>query len=286
MIIQKSFKNSAKNLYVIPTPIGNLEDITLRAINILKNEVEVLLCEDTRKTGLLLSKLEISLPLKAYHEYNKEQMQNYIKKLFNEHQNIGLVSDAGMPGISDPGFELIDYCKQNEINVIVLPGASAFILGAVASNFPNNEFTYSGFLHGSNSEKYQQLEKILKRKIMTIIYESTHKIMRTLLSIKEIDENCEVMVGRELTKLNEEYVQGNICEVIDFYENSISKGEFIIAINPSNIDKDYDKTIEQLYHEFVLEGLEKKEIIKKIAKIKNKSKNEIYMLFTGDNDVR
>ncbi len=281
MIIQQSFKNEKKTLYIIPTPIGNLEDLTFRAFNIMKNELDLLLCEDTRKTGILLKYYDLKLKMISYHEHNKDIMENKIENLFQLHDKIGLVSDAGMPGISDPGYELISFCQNNDINIVVLPGSSAFLLGAVRSNFKNDEFVYSGFLKGSNNEKKLKIEEIMNRNYITIIYESTHKLLKTLNIINDIDTSYRLCIGRELTKLNEEYVIGTALELIKFYEENTSKGEFIIVFDCNN-NITSSLTIEEEFEDLINQGLTKKEVIKRIAKSRGLPKNEVYMQFLGE----
>ncbi len=282
MMIQKSFKNDNKSLYIIPTPIGNLEDITFRAVRILKSEIDVLLCEDTRTTGILLKKYDINVKMISYHEHNKDTFENKLVNLFQNNDSVGLVSDAGMPGISDPGFEIISFCQVNEINVITLPGASAFLLGVINSNFPNSEFTYSGFLRGSNNEKLEKIKEIVNRNNVTIIYESTHKILKTLKLIEQVSRDIELCIGRELTKINEEYIKGTPTELINFYENNISKGEFIIVFNVIKISDNL--SIEEEYNNYLNLGISKKEAIKKIAKNRKLKKNDVYMMFVGENE--
>lgn len=278
MKLQQSFKNGCCQLYIIPTPIGNLGDMTYRSVKILAEDIDILLCEDTRVTKKVLSYYDIDIKVMSYHEYNKEISLPKVEKLLEEGKVLGLVSDAGMPGISDPGFELIRMCEEKDIKCTVLPGSSAFLLGVVRSNFDNSEFMYSGFLHGSKAERNKKLISIMNRDCPTVIYESTHKILKTLAEIESIDENRLICVGRELTKINEEYVKGTASELIEFYNTSVSKGEFIVVIDKKNEDSS-SISIEEEYKLLFEQGLTKKEIIKTIAKNRKMSKNEVYMMF-------
>ncbi len=277
MLIQKSFKNDRKTLNIVPTPIGNLEDITIRSINTLAKSTYIL-CEDTRNTGILLKKYDIKVPMKSYHEHNKDNFEKKLLQLFEEGNEISLVSDAGMPGISDPGFELIKFCSDNDINVVVLPGASAFVLGAVRSTFGNSEFRYLGFLKGSKTEKKAKIESIISDDIMSIIYESTHKLIKTIETIVEINPDYEICVCRELTKINEEYAIGKASEVLEFYNNSVTKGEYVIVFSGKVINH-VVSTIEEEFDICMGKGMSKKEAIKQIAKNRNMKKNDVYMQF-------
>lgn len=279
MLVQKSFKNELNTVYLIPTPIGNLGDMTYRSVMVLKEELDILLCEDTRVTGKLLNKFEIKLNLMAYHEHNKEKMIPKILELIKEGKKLGLVSDAGMPGISDPGFEIVKMCDENNINCVVLPGASAFVLGIVRSNFNTTEFRYAGFLKGSKNEKTKKLENLLNSDCPSVIYESTHKIIRTLEVINELSPNTIVCVGRELTKINEEFIRGTSSELIEFYQENSHKGEFVLVID-AKIQKDFSEiSIADEYEALSKQNMSKKNIIKTIAKNRGLAKNDVYMMF-------
>ncbi len=280
MLVQNSFKNDNKTLYIIPTPIGNLDDITIRTLNTLK-EVSVLLCEDTRKTGILLKHYEINLKMVSYHEHNKDNFEQKFINIIENNDKVGLVSDAGMPGISDPGFELIKWCSQNDVNVVVLPGPSAFVLGAVRSTFDNSEFSFHSFLKGSKNEKRNKLVELIESGRTSIFYESTHKIISTLKTIDEINPTVEVCIGRELTKINEQYIIGTANEIINHLEANVNKGEYIVIINRTE-KTNVELSVEKEYEKLLSEGVNKKEAIKQIAKNRNVSKNEIYMKFTGE----
>ncbi len=216
-------------LYIIPTPIGNLEDITLRAIRMLK-EVDLILAEDTRQTHKLLSHLGIQKEVHAYHLNNEHQKTPYYIDQLMLGKNIGLVSDAGTPGISDPGFMLVRACIQHQIKVESLPGPSALITALVGSGLPCDSFVFEGFLPHKKGRQ-TLLKKLALEDRTIVLYESPHRIQKLLAEILEfMGETTQVVIGRELTKLYEEYIRGSILEVITVFEKKEPKGEFVVLI--------------------------------------------------------
>lgn len=270
-------------LYLVATPIGNLEDITLRAIRILK-EVDIVLAEDTRQTLKLLNNLEISKPLISYHRHNEEiKVDNIIQKL-EEGINIALVSDAGTPVISDPGEVVVKEALKNNIEIIPIPGACALINGLIASGLDAREFSFYGFLSLNKKLRKEKLEEIRNENKTIILYEAPHKILNTLNDLKEILGDRKVVIARELTKIHEQYIRGTVSEILEEYKEP--KGEHIIIIEKNTIKKEElqselinSMTIEQHYSYYENQGFSKNEIIKKIAKDRNVAKNEIYKLF-------
>ena len=217
-------------LYIVPTPIGNLEDITLRAIKVLK-EVDLILAEDTRTSGKLLKHFEISTQMQSHHMHNEhKKIESIIQKLKSD-ITIALISDAGTPAISDPGFLLTRACIKNNIEVDCLPGATAFVPALVNSGLPNDKFVFEGFLPVKKGR--QTRLKILAEETRTIIfYESPHKLIKTLTSFCEyFGENRQVSVSRELTKLYEETKRGTAKEVLGHYTNKPPKGEIVIIVS-------------------------------------------------------
>ena len=269
-------------LYLVATPIGNLEDITLRAIRILK-EVDIVVAEDTRQTLKLLNHLEISKPLISYHRHNEEiKVDNLINKL-KEGQNIALVSDAGTPVISDPGEIIVKEAIDNNIDIIPVPGACALINGLIASGLDAKEFCFLGFLPLNKKLRKEKLEEIKNERKTIILYEAPHKILNTLNDLKELLNNRKIVLARELTKIHEEFIRGTVQEILENYTEP--KGEHIIIIE-GNSDKKEERndlinvmTVDDLYKYYEKQGYSKNEIIKKIAKDKNVTKNEIYKLF-------
>lgn len=279
MKIQKSFKNTNSTLYIIPTPIGNLEDITIRTLNILK-EVDVLFCEDKRVTQKLLNRYEIKVPTRSYHEHNKERANSEIIQCLANNQNIGLVSDAGMPGISDPGYDIIKEVSELDYNIVVLPGASAFLVALIRANFPNNEFKYYGFLGTNKRQKRDKLESIIYGTETAVFYESPHKLISTLKEIDAIESEVKLTVCRELTKLNEEFVTGTANEVFDHFSLNPIKGEFVIVIEPVEpTDEMANFSIEEHVQHLIKLGKSKNDAIKEVAKNRNMKKNDVYKLF-------
>ena len=216
-------------LYLIPTPIGNLEDITFRAIQILK-EVDLILVEDTRTSGKLLKHFDITTPMQSHHMHNEHKTVHSIINRIKQGVSIALISDAGTPAISDPGFLLTRACIQNSIDIECLPGATAFVPALVNSGLPNNRFVFEGFLPPKKGR--QTRLKLLAEVTRTMIfYVYPHKLIKTLVQFAEyFGENRQVSVSRELTKMYEENIRGSISEVIKYYEENITKGEIVLVV--------------------------------------------------------
>ena len=268
-------------LYLVATPIGNLDDITLRAIKCLK-ETDIIAAEDTRHTLKLLNHLEIKKKLISYHRHNEETKSSILINYLLEGQNIALVSDAGTPGICDPGEEIIKQAILNDIEIIPIPGACALINALIASGMNTTEFAFYGFLPLNKKNRKEKLEQIKRETKTIILYEAPHKLINTLNDIQKLlGDNVKIVLAKELTKIHEEFIRGNIKEIIENIDNV--KGEFIIIIEGNlkeNIEKEnLNLTIDELYENYKKDGFSKKEIIKKIAKIKNVNKNEIYQYF-------
>ncbi len=217
-------------LYVVPTPIGNLEDITLRAIRVLK-EVDLIIAEDTRQSLKLLNHFEIKKTIQSYHMHNEHKvLQRYVDEILGG-KNIALVSDAGTPAISDPGFLLVRECLKNNIKVDCLPGATAFVPALVKSGLPADSFCFEGFLPEKKGRQ-TMLKKLCEEERTIILYESPHRLLKTLKQfIEYFGAERLISVSRELTKTFEETVNGSIQEVLTHFENNIVKGEFVIVID-------------------------------------------------------
>lgn len=267
------------HLYIVATPIGNLEDITLRAINILKN-VDIIAAEDTRHTLKLLNHFEISKPLISYHRHNEDtKTEILIKELING-KDIALVSDAGTPGICDPGEEIIKECIEQNIEVIPIPGACAMINALICSGISTKEFIFIGFLQLNKKLRKEKLEEIQKANKTLILYEAPHKLESTLKDLKPILEDRKIVLAREITKIHEEFIRGDIDFLIE--KSKEIKGEIVLIIEANNKKEEnklLDLSLEEHYKYYENQGLEKKEIIKKIAKDRNVNKNEIYKNF-------
>jgi 16S rRNA (cytidine1402-2'-O)-methyltransferase len=216
-------------LFLIPTPIGNLEDITLRAIRILK-EVDQILAEDTRTTRILLNRYEIKNRIRSYHAHNEHKMTGPIIREMKEGTRFGLVTDAGTPGISDPGYLLVNACLENRIPFEILPGATALIPALIKSGLPNDRFVFEGFLPHKKGRK-TRLESLRNQSRTMIFYESPYRLIKSLEEFREVfGQTRRISISRELTKKFEETCHGTIDEIIDHYKKKKVKGEFVIVI--------------------------------------------------------
>ena len=268
-------------LYIVATPIGNLEDITLRALRILK-EVDIIAAEDTRQTLKLLNHYEINKPLISYHRHNEDVKSGVLIEKLKKGDNIALVSDAGTPGICDPGEEVIRRAIEEKIQVIPIPGACAMINALICSGISTKEFEFLGFLPLNKKLRKEKLNEIKNSNKTIIIYEAPHKMKATLEDLKEILEKRDIVLARELTKIHEEFIRKNIDELLN--EIDSLKGEMILIIERNiKIENEEEKlnelSLEEHYKFYENSGLNKKEIIKKVAKDRNLTKNEIYMYF-------
>ena len=270
-------------LYLVATPIGNLEDITIRALKIL-NEVDLIAAEDTRHTLGLLNHFKISKPLISYYKQTEKSKSNILIQKLLAGKNIAVVSDAGTPGISDPGEEIVKACIENRIEVVPIPGACAFINALIASGFSTKEFCFIGFLSALKRDKKEKLEELKYETKTIILYEAPHKLKNTLECILEILGDRKIVLSKEITKIHEEFIRGYASELLIKIDEI--RGEFVILIEGNNESKKEkeisqlnEKTLEEHYKYYEDMGLEKKEIIKRIAKDREKSKNEMYQYF-------
>lgn len=216
-------------LILVPTPIGNLEDITLRALRVLK-EVDAILVEDTRQSGKLLKHFDIQKPMVTYHMHNEHKSLEKIIAHLNDGKMLALITDAGTPGISDPGFLIVRECIKQDINIECLPGATAFVPALVKSGLPANAFTFIGFLPDKKGRQ-TALNKLAEFEHTIILYEAPHRIVKTLTQLGEfLGLDRAASVSRELTKMFEQTVNGTIAELITHFSNNLPKGEFVIVI--------------------------------------------------------
>lgn len=272
--------NMAGKLFICPTPIGNLEDISYRTLRVL-GEVDLIAAEDTRHTIKLLNHFEISKPLISYHEHNKlTKGKELISKLENG-DNIGLVSDAGMPGISDPGADMVALCIENSIEVEVLPGASAFVVALVGSGMNTDKFVFEGFLDRDKKKKKDRLEKIKNEERTMIIYESPHRLKETLKYMFEILGDRNIALCRELTKKYENYHRTKISQAIEYYKKNDPRGEYILVLEGNCEPEEDKKSFDDLSdRDFVIklidEGHSKKEAIKTVSRERKVKKDLIY----------
>ena len=265
-------------LYICPTPIGNLEDITLRTLRILK-EVDLIAAEDTRHTIKLLNHYEIKKPLTSYHEHNiKEKGIELIDRL-NKGENIALVSDAGMPGISDPGQDLIGLAVEEDIQIVILPGPTASIAALVVSGLNTDKFVFEGFLSSKKKERIDQLNAIKDEKRTMIIYESPHRLLDSLDNMLTTLGNRRIAIVRELTKIYEEIFRGTIEEGIDKFSSEKIRGEFVLIIEGNQEEHvEIHINIEEELRKFINQGLSKKESVKRVAEEFKLPKNQVYQI--------
>lgn len=275
-------KNKGK-LYIVGTPIGNLDDITIRAVNTLRN-VDVILAEDTRQTLKLLNHFEISKHMISYHRHNEDDKIEKIVEILNSGKNLALVSDAGMPIISDPGQNLVKYLVKNNYDIEVVPGVTALITAIVKSGLDSTRFTFEGFLSVNKKQRKERLKSLVNETRTMIFYEAPHKILSTLKDMYEYFGNRDICIARELTKIHEEYRYTNFKDaIINIEENGI-KGEIVLVISGASEDKineEKNKEIEQinsleLVKEYMKNGDTKKDAIKKVAKLKGVNKDVVY----------
>lgn len=277
MRIQKSNFDNVSTLYLVPTPIGNFDDMTFRSVETLKN-VDMIYCEDTRVTKVLLSHFHITTPLKNYHIFNEEVKADEILNLLYEGKNIALVSDAGLPCISDPGFLISKLALEKGYNVVSLPGASASLTALIASGLPNDKFYFNGFLNSKQSQRIKQLEVLKDKEETMIIYEAPHRIIETLKDIYNVFGNRNIVVARELTKKFEEYTRGTLEEII----NNITelKGEIVVIVEGSKVKSEVlnlnSLTIREHFDYYKAKGNSDNDAMKMVAKDRGVSKSEVY----------
>ena len=216
-------------LYIVATPIGNLADITLRAIETLK-KVDLIAAEDTRHTKILLAKYGINTPATSYFEYNKVRKSDYLLRALKEGKSVALVSDAGTPGISDPGYKIIRLSIENNIPIVPIPGPSGIITALTISGKPTDSFTFEGFLSNKTAKRKNQLKKLREEKRTLILYESPHRILKLLEDIIEVYGDIEIVLARELTKKFEEVRREKASKALEHFKSNAPKGEFIVII--------------------------------------------------------
>ncbi len=264
-------------LYIVATPIGNLEDITLRALKTLK-EVDVIACEDTRVTRKLLSKYDIEKPLVSYHEHNEQQKARELISLLESGKNIAVVSDSGTPGISDPGYRIVALASQKGIEVIPVPGPCAAIAALSVSGLPTARFAFFGFLPKSAKKRKEFLESIREYPETLVFYESPNRILETLKDIIEVLGDRNVSISRELTKVFEESLKGKVSCVLETLSQRQSiKGEITVVVDGKNLkETDLGQEVERKLKEYREKGLSLKEAVQTVSKELGISKNLVY----------
>lgn len=270
-------------LYLIATPIGNLNDITYRAVETLK-EVDIIAAEDTRHSLKLLNNLEISKPMISYHRHNEDTKTAELIRILKDGKNIGLITDAGTPGISDPGEEVVKEAIKEQIEIIPVPGACALINALIASGLETKEFTFYGFLPLDKKLRDEKFDDIQKQNKTIIFYEAPHRLIKTLKEIEQRLGNIEVVIAKELTKIHETFIRGTIEEVLETLDDV--KGEYIVLFeNHAKTEKQIEieninqLSIEEQFEYYTKKGLTKKDAIKQIAKNNKVPKDTIYKQF-------
>lgn len=283
---QKSYKHESEGiLYLVPTPIGNLQDMTYRAVEVLK-KADVIAAEDTRNTKKLCNHFDIQTPLTSYHEHNKEVSGEKLLALIKEGKKVALVSDAGLPAISDPGWELVAICTKESIPVISLPGANAAITALIASGIIPQPFYFHGFLHRSKKERREELEQLKVKKETLIFYEAPHRIKQTLEDIVNVLGNRNAALCRELTKIHEEYLRGTVDELLTYLQDEILKGEICLIIEGGDLEPSESElwwsplsVVEHVTHYMKEKGMSSKDAIKQTAIDRSMAKREVYQAF-------
>ena len=279
MQVQSSFKDDkVGHLYLVPTPIGNLEDITLRAKRIL-SEADYVAAEDTRTSGILLEKIGVHNHMLSFHKYNSKERAPELIKLLKAGKNIAEISDAGMPVISDPGYILVQECIKNDIPVVPLPGPSAFATALIASGFDAQPFTYYGFLPRKSSEQKEFFEQMKPAHATSIFYEAPHRLKKTLKTLGEVmGDSRKIVCARELTKIHEEFIRGTVKEVNEYFAEHDPRGEFVVLVSPNEEQEEvlsWPELIKEV-DALVAQNISKKDSIKQVAKTNKVSKNELY----------
>ena len=275
----------AGKIYLVATPIGNLSDISMRAIETLKN-VDIIACEDTRNTIRLLNHFEIKGHLTSYHEYNKIDKAYELCEKVKEGNNIAFVSDAGMPAISDPGYELVDIAYKEGLEVTVVPGASAVVSALAISGISSRRFAFEGFLPADKNEKKEILTELSQESRTLILYEAPHRLLKTLKELFEYMGDRNIARVREITKLHEEVLRGKLADIIADYESEkiAIRGEYVLVIEGKSLlekreerQKSFEEiSIREHYEKYIAEGMDKKEAMKAVAKDRGIQKRDVY----------
>ena len=277
-------------LYLCPTPIGNLGDVTIRTLEVLKS-VDLIAAEDTRVSAKLLNHFDIKVPTTSYYEHNKREKGSYLIEKLLSGQNIAVITDAGMPGISDPGEDLVRLCIENGIEVEALPGPCAFATALVASGLPTGRFAFEGFLTVNRKNRLSHLESLKNDERTLIFYEAPHKLLTTLKDMLAAFGNRRIVLARELTKRFEEYKRTTLEDSVIYYEETPPKGEFVLIIEGADAEKvkaDYLSSLpsaEELLKKYSAEGMRAKELTRRVADELKQPRREIYDLYLKIKDT-
>lgn len=274
-------------LYLVPTPIGNLKDITLRALETLQ-KADVIAAEDTRQTLKLLNHFEIKKPLISYHKFNEQIKSDQIIELLMEGKNVALVSDAGTPGISDPGSVIVERCIEKMVDFEVLPGATAITTALVYSGLDTTKFIFRGFLPRENKERKIITNGLLQSQETIIFYEAPHRLLDTLAFLLDAFGDRRISVCRELTKMYQEIYRGTIKQAVEYFVENKPRGEFVLVLEGKRIEEIKEEqreawinlSIEDHIRKYINEGIDKKAAIKLVAKERELPKSEVYKFST------
>lgn len=277
-------------LYLCPTPIGNLGDMTIRALEILKS-VDLIAAEDTRVSQKLLNHFDIKVPITSYYEHNKREKGSYLLEKLLDGQTIAVITDAGMPGISDPGEDLVRLCIEAEIPVEALPGPCAFATALVASGLSTGRFSFEGFLSVTRRTRLEHLEEIKNDTRTLIFYEAPHKLLTTLKDMLEMLGDRKIVLARELTKKYEEYKRTTLSEAIIYYEGTPPKGEFVLILEGADkekLEREYLAGLpsaETLIRQYSNQGMKAKELARQVADELHLPKRDVYDLYLKIKDT-
>lgn len=272
---QNSYDGSP-SVYIVPTPIGNLGDITNRALETLKN-VDVIFSEDTRVTLQLLNYFNIKNKLIHMDDHNEDTVKEKVLEYLKNDKNVAIVTDRGTPIISDPGYKTVKFLKEKGYNVIALPGACAFVPALVMSSISSEHFTFYGFLSSKTSKMYEELENLKDSDFTLVFYEAPHRIIKTLNAMLEVFGDRYISISREISKLHESVFVGKISEVINTFVDI--KGEFVIIVSPNTETVSTTMSIIDSVNMYIRSGLNSMEAIKRVAKERKIPKNDVYMEF-------
>jgi len=285
-------RGMAGTLYIVSTPIGNLEDITQRALRILR-EVDVIACEDTRHTRKLLNHFGIDAKTISYHEHNEAERAGELCEMLAAGKNVALVSDAGTPLVSDPGFRLVDTAIEKSINVVPIPGATAIVAALSASGLPPDQFLFAGFLPARSNPRKSKLEDLRALNATLIFYEAPHRIAATLRDARDVLGNRPAVVARELTKLHEEFVRGTLDQLTEAFADPIkSRGEIVLIISGAASGDEFENeqssgtSFTQRVAELQRDGLDEKAALKKAARELGLKRDEAYRMLVAQKNRR
>lgn len=270
-------------LYLCATPIGNLEDISIRTLNMLKS-VDLIACEDTRHSLKMLTHFEISKPLTSYFEHNKTEKGLKIIEKIKDGKNVALITDAGTPAISDPGEDLVRLCAENGVDVVPVPGPAALINALIVSGLPTGRFSFEGFLSVNKKSRADHLDEVKNDTRTLIFYEAPHKLLRTLNDMAKVFGDRKIALVREITKIHEEVKRTTLFEAVKFYTENPPKGEFVLVIEGKSYVELSEEKAEKFENISVTEqinalingGIDKKDAIKQVAVLRNMKKRDVY----------